>query len=96
MGFDFVAQDETGAGVAGLGLVELVAERGEGLGAPGGGERVEPDEQLAGAGVDVAGGGDDLVDGRQGIGCCGPVRFIRRGGGAVTRAVRVRWRPSAA
>ena len=31
MGFDFVAQDEVGAGVAGLGLVELVAEGGERL-----------------------------------------------------------------
>jgi hypothetical protein len=34
MGFDVVAQDEPGAGVAGAGLGELVAEGGEGLGAP--------------------------------------------------------------
>jgi hypothetical protein len=53
-GFDLVAQDEVGAGIAGLGLVELVAEDGEGLGAPGCGEPVEPDEQLAGARADVA------------------------------------------
>lgn len=33
MGFDLVAQDEAGAGVAGSGLGELVAESGQGLGA---------------------------------------------------------------
>ena len=54
MGFDLVAQDEIGARVAGLGLVELVAEGGQGLGAPGRGERVETDEQFAVAGDDVA------------------------------------------
>ena len=43
-GIDLVAQDELGAGVAACGLVELVAERGQGLGAPGRGERVEPDD----------------------------------------------------
>ena len=52
MVLDFVAQDEIGAGVAGADGTEVVAERGEGLGAPGGGERVEPDQQLAGAGVE--------------------------------------------
>jgi hypothetical protein len=47
VGLDFVAQDESSAGVVGLGLAELIAERGEGLGAAWGGERVEADEQLA-------------------------------------------------
>jgi hypothetical protein len=50
MGFDLIAQDEIGAGVAGLGLVELVTDGGQGLGPPGRGERVEPDEQFAVAG----------------------------------------------
>ena len=66
MGFDFVAQDEIGAGVAACGLVELVAEGGECLGSPGRGERVELDEQLAGAGPDVAGGGEGFAD--EGVG----------------------------
>jgi hypothetical protein len=47
---DFVAQDEFGAGVAGADGGELVAERGQGLGAARRGERVEPDEQLTVAG----------------------------------------------
>ena len=47
-----------------MGRGELVAEGGEGLGPPGGGERVEPDEQLAGAGDDVAGGGEGFADQR--------------------------------
>ena len=65
VGLDLVAQDEVGAGIAGAsGGVELVAECGQGLGAAGRGERVEPDEQLAGAGVDVAGGGEGLADQR--------------------------------
>jgi len=38
-GFDLVAQDEIGAGVAGLGLVELVAEGGQAWVRPGRGER---------------------------------------------------------
>jgi hypothetical protein len=66
-GFDLVAQDETGAGIAGLGLVELVAEGGQGLGAPGRGEGVEPDQQFAIAGMDVAGGGERLADQRVGL-----------------------------
>jgi len=41
--FDLVAQEEIGARVAGLGLVELVADGGEGVGPAGRGERVEPD-----------------------------------------------------
>ena len=64
MGLDLVAQGEVGAGIGASGLVELVAEGGQRLGAPGGGERVEPDEQVAGAGVDVAGGGQGLADER--------------------------------
>ena len=55
-------QDEIGAWVAGLGLVELVAECGEWLGAPGRGERVEPDEQLAVTRADVAGDGEGFAD----------------------------------
>jgi hypothetical protein len=39
--FDLVAQDELGAGIAGLGRVELGEEGGDGAGAPGCGERVE-------------------------------------------------------
>ena len=66
MGFDLVAQDEIGAGVAACGLVELVAEGGECLGSPGGGERVEADEQFAVTGMDVAGGGEGLAD--EGVG----------------------------
>ena len=67
MGFDLVAQDEIGARVAGLGLVELVAEGGECLGPPGRGERVEPDEQSAGAGADVAGDREGLADESAGL-----------------------------
>ena len=43
-------------------MAELIAERCEGLGPAGGGERVEPDEQLAGAGDDVAGAGEGFAD----------------------------------
>ena len=64
MGFDLVAQDKVGARVAGLGLVELVAEGGECLGPPGRGERVEPDKQLAVTGADAAGGGEGFADQR--------------------------------
>jgi hypothetical protein len=62
VGFDFVAQDEIGARVAGLGLVELVAEGGQGLGPPGRGERVEPDEQLAVTRAEVAGRYEGFAD----------------------------------
>ena len=64
MGFDLVGQDEVGAGIAGAGGGELVAERSQGLGAAGRGERVEPDDQLAVAGDDVAGGGEGFADQR--------------------------------
>jgi hypothetical protein len=50
------------AGVAGFGGVELLAQGCRCLGAPGGGELVEPDEQLAVAGVDVAGDREGLAD----------------------------------
>jgi hypothetical protein len=50
VGFDLVAQDETGSGVAGAGRVEELAEAGEGLGAAGGGEQVEADAEDARAG----------------------------------------------
>jgi hypothetical protein len=43
-------------------IAELVAERGEGLGAPGRGERVEPDEQSAVTEADVAGDGQCFAD----------------------------------
>ena len=59
-------QEEIGARIAGLGLVELVAEGGQCLGAARGGERVEPDEQLAVAGDDIAGGGEGFAD--EGVG----------------------------
>ena len=62
MGLDVVAQDEIGAGVAGAGGGELVAEGGQGLSPPGGGERVQPDEQFAGSEVDIAGGGEGFAD----------------------------------
>ena len=65
--FDLVAQDKAGAGVAGLGLVELVAEGGEGVGSPGRGERVEADEQFAVAGLDVAGNTECFADDRAGL-----------------------------
>lgn len=62
MGFDLVVQDEVGAGVAGAGGVELVAEGGQGAGAPRCGQRFEPHVQGALAGLDVAGGGEGLTD----------------------------------
>jgi hypothetical protein len=45
--FDFVAQEVAGAGIAGAGGCELVAERGQGLDASACAERVEPHEQPA-------------------------------------------------
>ena len=62
--FDLVAEDEIGAGIGGVGGGELVAQRGEGLGAPEGGQRVEPGKQDAGTGTDVAGDGQCLADRR--------------------------------
>jgi hypothetical protein len=59
---DFVAQGKRGAGVAGLGVVELGAERGEGAGAVGRGERVEPHLQGPVVGGDVAAGGEGFAD----------------------------------
>jgi hypothetical protein len=41
-GLDLVAQGEAGAGIGASGLVELFAHGGQRLGAPQGGERVEP------------------------------------------------------
>jgi hypothetical protein len=61
-GFDLVSEDEAGAGIAGASGGELVAEGGQGLGAPRRGERVEPDEQLAVTGLDVAGAGEGFAD----------------------------------
>jgi hypothetical protein len=67
VGVDLVAEGEAGAEMAGLCLVELVAERGRGLRAPGRGERAEPDEQFAVTGADVAGDGQCLADQRVGL-----------------------------
>jgi hypothetical protein len=61
-GFGFVAQDEVCCGVAGPGLVELVAEGCERVGAPWRGEGVEADEQFTVAGDDVAGGEQGFAD----------------------------------
>ena len=68
MGFDAVAQGQVGAGVDGVGVVEDVAEFGDGGGVPWRGQRVEPDIQGVGVGVgdDVAGAGQGGVD--QGVG----------------------------
>src|SRR6266853_2077714 len=60
--FDLVLQGEPGAGVAGFGGVELLAERGQGTGAAGRAERVEPDVQDAACGGDVAAGGEGFAD----------------------------------
>src|SRR5260370_25722335 len=79
--FDLVAQDEAGAGVAGAGGVELIAQGGEGSGAPGRGERVEPHSQDAVAGGDVAAGGGGFADHGGGFGA-------RAGAGAVQGAGR--------
>ena len=43
--FDAVVERECGAGVDRLGVVEFVAERGDGLAASGGAGWVEPDVQ---------------------------------------------------
>ncbi len=88
MGFDLVAQDEIGAGVAGASGAELVAERGEGLGAPWGGERVEPDQQFAVAGLDVAGGGECFADEGAGLVACAGVVAVQ---GAGETAIRMAW-----
>ena len=80
MGSDLVTQDEIGAGIAGLGLVELVAEGGEGLGLPGRGERVEPDEQLAVTGDDVAGDGERFADEGVGLVVGAGLAAVRRQG----------------
>jgi hypothetical protein len=64
VGFDLVAQGEIGARVAGLGLGELVAEGGQGLGAPGaGGVEFSPGGLGRGVqGVDhLVGNGDGLA-----------------------------------
>jgi hypothetical protein len=57
VGFDAVAQDEAGAGVDGVGVVEGLAEFVDGGGVPWCGERVEPDVQGVVVGDDVAGSG---------------------------------------
>src|SRR5260221_4300763 len=59
--FDLVLQGEPGAGVAGFGGVELLAERGQGACAAGGGGRVGPDVRDAAWGGDVAAGGQGFA-----------------------------------
>ena len=71
MFFDFVVQGERGAGVAGSGGAELLAERSEGAGVPGCGEGVEADVQDAVAGDDVAAGGEGFAD--EGVGSSGAI-----------------------
>ena len=68
-----------------MGLGELIAERCEGLGPARGGERVEPDEQFAVAGDDVAGAGERFTE----DGGCRPRRRRGRSArpGARARAV---------
>ena len=67
MVFDLVAQGERGAGVTGSGGVELGAERGEGAGAAGRSERVEPHLQDGVARDDVAAGGEGFADEGEGF-----------------------------
>src|SRR6202042_135245 len=61
----------------------------------GRGERVEPDEQDAGAGMDVAGDGEGLAD--QGVGLVAgagvvPVQGAGQGGfGVIYAAIRMAW-----
>lgn len=53
--FDGVSQDQFGAWGAGLTGCEVRTQLGDGFAGPGGGERVQPDGQVAGCGgVDVA------------------------------------------
>ena len=94
MGFDLVAEDEVGAGIASASGGELVAERGQGLGAPGRGERVEPDDELAVAGDDVAGDGERFAD--EGVGLVAsagvvPVQRPGQGVSALKAAIRMAW-----
>lgn len=59
--FDFVAQDEPGAGVAGCGGREVLAELVDGRGGPCRGEWVQTDREVSGGGgVDVAVAGERL------------------------------------
>src|ERR1035438_3293371 len=60
--FDLVAQDEVGAGVAGLGGGEVFTQLCDGSGCAARWQRVESDSQRAVAGVDVATAGEGLTD----------------------------------
>lgn len=55
MAFDAVDEGQVGAGVAGFGVVEFGAERGEGLAAAWCGGGVEPDLQFGADDLQVAG-----------------------------------------
>jgi hypothetical protein len=62
-GFDLVAQDEVGAGVAGLGGGQVFTQFGDGGGGAHGGQGVEAHGQDAVlAGVDVSAAGEHLAD----------------------------------
>src|SRR6266851_1935729 len=80
VGFGFVTQEEVCSGVAGLGLVEQVAEGGERAGAPWRGEGVEADEHLAVAGDDVAGGEQGFADQGVCLVACAGVVAVQGGG----------------
>ena len=55
MAFDAVVERECGVGVERFGVVEFVAEGGDGLAACGGAGGVEPDVQGAGDDLEVTG-----------------------------------------
>ena len=80
MFFDFVPQGEAGAGVLGGGGGELLAEGGEGAGAAGRGERVQPDGEAGGAGDDVAAGGEGFADQGVRLVVCAGVGAVQRAG----------------
>ena len=62
MGFDAVGQDEVGAGVEGLGVVEQLTDGSQRAGAAGSRGRVERDVDLAVGDVQVAGAGERFAD----------------------------------
>ena len=76
-------QDEIGARVPGLGLVELVGQRAASAGAPPcGGERIDGMSSSPWPGDDVTGDGEGFAD--EGVGlvaCSGAVAVERRGPG---------------
>ena len=74
MGFDGVVHDQVGAGVAGFGVVELLADRCQRTGASGCGQRVERDMYPSARQVQVTGDGQCFPYEAAGlIGCAGVV-----------------------